>query len=137
MTEPSGYVLETLWEDAEFVLSRGVQDGETSRVLVLAPASVQPAPGKISRDAKQISGDRSLRGVIILRIVDQQHEYFLRHVLSRCAVAAHVPREPKDTLLIPFIKSAEGFLSSFHELAVQFPVRVQRIFHRSGRAHPI
>jgi hypothetical protein len=49
MTEPSGYVLETLWEDVEFVLSRGVQDGETSRVLVLAPASVQPAPGSLTR----------------------------------------------------------------------------------------
>ena len=49
MTEPSRYVLETLWEDVEFVLSRGVQDGETSRVLVLAPASTQPSPGSLTR----------------------------------------------------------------------------------------
>jgi hypothetical protein len=28
MKEPSGYVLETLWEDLEFVLSRGVHESE-------------------------------------------------------------------------------------------------------------
>ena len=49
MTEPSGYVLETLWEDGEFVLSRGVRDGEPSPLLVVAPASAQPAPGSLAR----------------------------------------------------------------------------------------
>ena len=42
MTEPSGYVLETLWEDVEFVLSRGVLDGEPAPLLVVAPVSAQP-----------------------------------------------------------------------------------------------
>ncbi len=49
MTEPSGYVLELLWEDGEFVLSRGVRDGEASALLVVAPASAQPAPGSLTR----------------------------------------------------------------------------------------
>ena len=49
MTEPSGYVLETLWEDVEFVLSRGVREGERSPLLVVAPASAQPAPGSLTR----------------------------------------------------------------------------------------
>src|SRR5258708_2414059 len=49
MTEPSGYKLETLWEDLEFVMSRGVRDGETSPLLVVAPASAQPAPGSLTR----------------------------------------------------------------------------------------
>src|SRR5258708_36100562 len=49
MTEPSGYVLETLWEDEEFVLSRGVRDGEPSLLLVVAPASAQPSPGSLAR----------------------------------------------------------------------------------------
>jgi hypothetical protein len=49
MTEPSRYPLEPLWEDVEFVLSRAVQDGETSRLLVVAPASAQPAPGSFTR----------------------------------------------------------------------------------------
>ena len=48
MTEPSGYVLETLWEDVEFVLSRGRRDGETSRLLVVAPASAQPSPRSLA-----------------------------------------------------------------------------------------
>src|SRR3954453_10176019 len=49
MTEPSGYALETLWEDGEFVLSRGVRDGGLSPLLVVAPASARPAPGSLAR----------------------------------------------------------------------------------------
>ena len=49
MIEPSGYDLETLWEDGEFVLSRGLRDGEPSPLLVVAPASAQPSPGSLAR----------------------------------------------------------------------------------------
>ncbi len=49
MPELSGYVLETLWEDGELVVSRGVRDGEPSPLLVVAPASSEPAPGTITR----------------------------------------------------------------------------------------
>src|SRR5258706_15256400 len=49
MTEPSGYALETLWEDVEFVLSRGVRDGEPAPLLAVAPASAQPSPGSLAR----------------------------------------------------------------------------------------
>ena len=49
MTEPSGYDLETLWEDGEFVLSRGVREGEPAPLLVVAPASAQPSPGSLAR----------------------------------------------------------------------------------------
>src|SRR5947207_2365830 len=49
MTEPSASDLETLWEDEEFVLSRGVRDGEPAPLLVVAPASAQPAPGSLAR----------------------------------------------------------------------------------------
>ena len=38
MTELSGDKLETLWEDVEFVLSRGVPEGEPAPLLVVAPA---------------------------------------------------------------------------------------------------
>ena len=44
MTELSGYDLETLWEDGDFILSRGRRDGELPPLLVLAPASDQPSP---------------------------------------------------------------------------------------------
>src|ERR1700710_1803894 len=49
MTEPSGYDLETLGEGLEFVLSRGVREGEPSPFLVVAPASAQPSPGSLAR----------------------------------------------------------------------------------------
>ena len=49
MAELSGYQLETLWEDAEFVLSRGVREGELSPILVVAPASTQPASASLAR----------------------------------------------------------------------------------------
>ena len=47
MTQLSRHVLETLWEDGDFVLSRSAIDGE--QVLVLAPASERPATGTITR----------------------------------------------------------------------------------------
>ena len=49
MTELSGYVLETMWEDGDLVLSRGVRDGEPSPLLAVAPASAQPAPESLTR----------------------------------------------------------------------------------------
>ena len=50
MTEPSGYVLETLWEDVEFrPVPRACGTASRPRLLVLAPASAQPAPGSITR----------------------------------------------------------------------------------------
>ena len=49
MPEPSGYVLETLWEDGELVVSRGVRDGEPSPLLVVAPASSEPSPATLAR----------------------------------------------------------------------------------------
>jgi hypothetical protein len=58
MTEPSGYKLERLWEDGEFVLSRGVREGEPSLLLVVAPASAQPAPVSITRLERPGARDR-------------------------------------------------------------------------------
>jgi predicted ATPase/two-component sensor histidine kinase len=48
MTELSGYVIEMLWQDGEFVLCRGVSEGEPSPLLVVAPASAQPSPGSLA-----------------------------------------------------------------------------------------
>src|SRR5262245_23559928 len=47
MMDLSGYVFTPLWEDGEFVLSRGVRDGEQSPLLVLASTSAQPTPGSL------------------------------------------------------------------------------------------
>jgi PAS domain S-box-containing protein len=49
MTKLSRHVLETLWEDGDFVLSRSALAGESAPVLLLAPASERPAPAVIAR----------------------------------------------------------------------------------------
>src|SRR6266446_438896 len=49
MTELAHSVLEPLWEDGEFILSRGVRDGERSPLLLETPALAQPAPGSLQR----------------------------------------------------------------------------------------
>jgi PAS domain S-box-containing protein len=40
---------ETLWEDGEFVLSRGMRDGEGSPLLAAMPSSAQPSPETLAR----------------------------------------------------------------------------------------
>lgn len=49
MTEPAKYIVETLWEDEEFVLSRRVWDDEHVSLLVSAPASAQPTVETVAR----------------------------------------------------------------------------------------
>src|SRR5947207_9767660 len=49
MTELTHSVLEPLWEDGEFILSRGVRAGDRSPILVETPALAQPAPGSLQR----------------------------------------------------------------------------------------
>jgi serine/threonine protein kinase len=82
MTELSRYVLETLWEDGELVLSRTVGDGELSPLLVVAPALAQSAPGSLTR---------------------LEHEYALREELDLAWAArplALVRHQGKPTLLL-------------------------------------
>jgi serine/threonine protein kinase len=47
MTDLSSYIFTPLWEDGEFLLSRGVRDGEQSPLLVLSVMSAQPTPGSL------------------------------------------------------------------------------------------
>jgi hypothetical protein len=49
MPESSGHVLETLWEDEEFVLFRGVWNGEPFPLLAAAPSAAQPSPESLAR----------------------------------------------------------------------------------------
>jgi hypothetical protein len=49
MTELSSCVIETLWEDEEFVLSRCVSDREPSPRLAQTPASAGPALESVAR----------------------------------------------------------------------------------------
>ena len=49
MTTPSGYAHETVWEDGEFVLSRGLWGGESLPLLAATPSSAQPSPETLAR----------------------------------------------------------------------------------------
>src|ERR1700756_1598098 len=49
ITNLSTYALEQLRKDAEFVLYRGRRDADPSHILVVAPASEQPARGTLKR----------------------------------------------------------------------------------------
>jgi formylglycine-generating enzyme required for sulfatase activity len=49
MSKRAEYALERLWEDSEFVLSREVRQDGSAPVLMLAPASEQPAPEIVRR----------------------------------------------------------------------------------------
>ncbi|TMA78895.1 MAG: hypothetical protein E6J74_41215, partial [Deltaproteobacteria bacterium] len=49
MTELPSYVVETLWEDEECILSRRVSDREPSPHLELTLASAEPAPESVTR----------------------------------------------------------------------------------------
>jgi hypothetical protein len=53
MQELARDALQTLWEDGDFVLSRGRSEGDRSPLLVLAPAVDQPAPGSLQRLAHE------------------------------------------------------------------------------------
>src|SRR5271168_4465260 len=44
-----GHARETLWEDGEFVLSRGVWDGAPFPLLAIRPSSPQPSPETLAR----------------------------------------------------------------------------------------
>jgi PAS domain S-box-containing protein len=82
MSELSACLLETLWDDGEFVLSRRVADSELSPLLVVAPASAQPASGSVAR---------------------LEHAYALRDALDSAWAARPVALERQDgrpTLLI-------------------------------------
>jgi PAS domain S-box-containing protein len=49
MTDVSSYTLESLWQDAEFVLYRGQRKTESRRILVIVPSSKRPSEGTIRR----------------------------------------------------------------------------------------
>jgi hypothetical protein len=49
VTASPGHAPETLWEDGEFVQSRGAWDGEGLPLLAAMPSSAQPSPKTLAR----------------------------------------------------------------------------------------
>jgi PAS domain S-box-containing protein len=121
MTALPTFVVETLWEDEEFVLSRRVADDEHASLLVSAPASAQPT-------------------VETLRRLD--HAYALRHELDSAWAARPVALEGRDGRPALLIKDPGGEvlarmvgepwdLTSFLHVAVGLAVSVGRLHGRS------
>src|SRR5277367_1373846 len=69
----SGHAHEIVWEDGEFVLCRGVWDGEPLPLLAIAPSSGEPSPETLAR---------------------LQHAYALREELDPAWAARPVRLEP-------------------------------------------
>jgi serine/threonine protein kinase len=75
MSKPAEYALERLWEDSEFVLSQGVREGDSTRVLVLAPASEQPAPETFRRLEYAYSLRHELDSAWAVRPLSLEHHH--------------------------------------------------------------
>ena len=124
MTASSGRVSETLWDDGEFVLSRGVWNGESSPLLAVAPTSAHPSPRTLAR---------------------LQHAYTLREELDPAWAARPSRLEPRKgrlTLLIedpggePLLKllGRPWEIGSFLRLAIGAATALAQV-HRRGLIH--
>ncbi len=124
MTASPGHVTETLWDDGEFVLFRGVWNGESSPLLAVAPASAQPSPRTLAR---------------------LQHAYTLREELDPAWAARPSRLEPRKgrlTLLIedpggePLLKllGRPWEIGSFLRFAIGVATALAQV-HRRGLIH--
>src|ERR1700716_1185925 len=120
MTQLSRHVLETLWEDGDFVLSRTARADETTSVLVLATASEQPAPGIIARLEHEYSLRDELDSDWAVRPLPRFHLERLPVFILRFRGA-----EPLDRLLgqpmelSRFLRFAVGLAAALGELHQQ------------------
>jgi PAS domain S-box-containing protein len=121
ITELSGHV-ETLWEDEEFVLSRGMWAG--GPFLAVAPSSEQPSPGSLAR---------------------LQHAYSLRDELDSAWAARPARLEPRGGRLTLLSEDPGGELlsrlvgqpweiTSFLRVAVGLATALGRL-HERGLTH--
>jgi PAS domain S-box-containing protein len=124
VTMSSGHALETLWEDGEFVLSRGVSDGEPLPVLSAAPSSAQPWPQTLAR---------------------LQHAYTLREELDPAWAARPLKLEPHRGRLTLWIADPGGEplsrllgrpweIPSFLRVAISLASALGRL-HERGLVH--
>ena len=91
MPESSGHVLETLWEDEEFVLFRG-WNGEPFPLLAAAPSAAQPSPESLAR---------------------LQHSYALRGELDPAWAARPSRLEPRRGRLTPLSEDPGAAVGCF------------------------
>ena len=124
MHELARDALQTLWDDGDFVLSRGRSEGDRSPLLVLAPAVDQPTPGSLQRLA---------------------HEYALRDALDPAWAArplALVQHQGRPTLvradpggeLLARLLGTPWEIAPFLRVAIGLAVALGRL-HARGLLH--
>ena len=85
MTELSSYVIETLWEDEEFVLSRRVSDRAPSPRLALKPAAAQPTPETLTRLEHAYAMRDELDPAWAARPVELEHHWKTPASIATCS----------------------------------------------------
>ena len=124
MTVSPGHAPETLWEDGEFVLSRGVWDGELFPLLAVRPSSPQPSPETLAR---------------------LQHAHALREELDPAWAARPLRLEPRQGRLTLLCEDPGGEpllrligqpleIASFLRLAIGVATALAQV-HQRGLIH--
>jgi predicted ATPase len=124
VTAPSGHAPETLWDDREFILSRGAWDDGSFPLLAVAPSSAEPLPETLAR---------------------LQHAYALREELDPAWAARPLRLElhrGRFTLLIedpggePLLRllSQPWEITPFLRIAIAIATTLAQ-FHRRGLIH--
>ena len=124
MAQLSRHVLETLWEDSDFVLSRGTLTDDAKPVLVLAPASEQPALGIIARLRHAYSLREELEPSSVARPLE---------LVQQDGLPALVLEDPGGSLLARF-PGKPWELSPFLHVGIGIASALGRL-HRRGFIH--
>jgi serine/threonine protein kinase len=120
----SEYLLETLREDAEFVLYRGRRRGDASSVLALAPVAEQPTPATL----KPLHHEYSLRAELDPGWAAQPIT-LTRHLGRTTLILEDPGGEPLDRLLARRLE-----VSDFLPIAISLAVALGEV-HRRGLIH--
>ena len=124
MTASPGHPAETLWEDGELILSRGVWDGEGLPLLAAMPSSAQPSAETLAR---------------------LRHSYALREELDPAWAARPLKLEPNQGRLTLLIEDPGGEplsrligrpleIAPFLRLAIGIATTVGQV-HQCGLIH--
>src|SRR5271169_985814 len=120
----SGHAHEIVWEDGEFVLCRGVWDGEPLPLLAIVPSSAEPSPETLAR---------------------LHHAYALREELDPAWAARPVRLEPRQGRLSLLSEDPGGEpllklmgrpweIAAFLHLAIGIATALARV-HQRGLIH--
>ncbi|MBV8215741.1 MAG: AAA family ATPase [Verrucomicrobia bacterium] len=113
MTQVLRQVLETLWDDGNFVLSRWIVTGNQSPVLALAPSAERPAPWIIARLEHTYTLRERLDPGSVPRLMTFMQEGDLRALLFEdrgCNLLAHLIGQPWE--VTQFLQVAAGIAAA-------------------------